>query len=66
MEGNKNDIVALLAKKVDVNPSRAILLDLSGGVELLALGKIYGIDVVSVKADQKTPTSLEEILSKIE
>jgi len=66
LEGNKNDIVALLAKKVDVNPSRAILLDLSGGVELLTLGKIYGIDAVSVKADQKTPVSLEEIVSKIE
>ncbi|MCX8151236.1 MAG: hypothetical protein N3D85_07025 [Candidatus Bathyarchaeota archaeon] len=66
LEGNKNDIVALLAKKVDVNPTRAILLDLSGGVELSTLGKIYGIDVISAKADQKTPAGFEEILTKIE
>ncbi|MGF3521518.1 MAG: hypothetical protein ACQXXJ_00280 [Candidatus Bathyarchaeia archaeon] len=66
LEGDKNDLVALLAKKVDVNPTKTVLLDLSGGVELLALGKIYGIDVISAKADQKTPTALEEIISKIE
>lgn len=45
---------------------KAVLLDLSGGVELLSLGKIYGIDVVSAKADQKTPEALGEIITKIE
>jgi hypothetical protein len=54
----------LLAKKVDVNPTRALILDLSGGAELATLGKIYGIDVVSAKADQKIPTEFEELLAK--
>lgn len=64
LEGNKNDIVALLAKKVDVNPTRALILDLSGGAELAALGKVYGIDVVTAKADQAVPKEFEELMAK--
>jgi transcription elongation factor Elf1 len=64
LEGNKKDLVALLAKKVDVNPTRALILDLSGGAELATLGKIYGIDAVTARADQKVPKELEELLAK--
>ncbi len=64
LEGDKKDIVALLAKKVDVNPTRSLILDLSGGAELATLGKIYGIAVVIAKADQKVPKEFEELLAK--
>lgn len=64
LEGNKNDIVALLAKKVDVNPTVALILDLSGGAELATLGKVYGITVVTAKADQKVPKEFEDLVVK--
>jgi predicted RNA-binding Zn-ribbon protein involved in translation (DUF1610 family) len=63
LEGNKDDIVALLAKKMDVNPSKVLLLDLSCGEELLTLGRIYGIDVVSVGADQILSEETKKLLS---
>jgi hypothetical protein len=52
LQGNKSDLIAFLAKKIDVNPTKALLLDLSGGSELPALGKIYGIDVLAVKGEE--------------
>jgi predicted RNA-binding Zn-ribbon protein involved in translation (DUF1610 family) len=63
LEGNKDDIVALLTKKMDVNPSKVLLLDLSSGKELQTLGKIYGIDVVSVEADHGLPEETKKLLS---
>jgi hypothetical protein len=63
LEGNKDDLVALLTKKMDVNPSKVLLLDLSRGEELMTLGKIYGIDVVSVGADQSLPEATKNLLS---
>jgi hypothetical protein len=63
LEGNKDDIVALLAKKMDVNPSKVLLLDLTHGEELQTLGRIYGIDVVSVGADQSLPEETRKLLS---
>jgi hypothetical protein len=60
LEGKKSDILAFMAKKIDVNPTKALLLDLSGRNELNALGKIYGVDVFGVgvidaKVDQGVP-----------
>jgi predicted RNA-binding Zn-ribbon protein involved in translation (DUF1610 family) len=63
LEGNKDDLVALLTKKMDVNPSQVLLLDLSRGEELQTLGKIYGIDVVSVGADQSLPEEAKKLFS---
>ncbi|MCW4005171.1 MAG: hypothetical protein NWF04_01025 [Candidatus Bathyarchaeota archaeon] len=65
LEGEKNDIVALLAKKMDVTPTKILLLDLSGGKELEGLGKIYGIDVVSATADQDVPKDVEALLNDV-
>jgi predicted RNA-binding Zn-ribbon protein involved in translation (DUF1610 family) len=68
VEGGKNDIVGLLAKKVDVNPTRAVIFDLSGGDELTLLGKIYDIAVFKVGSDQSVPDGfggfLESLISK--
>jgi len=63
LDGSKSDMVALLAKKVDVNPSKALLLDLSGNDELSTLGKIYGIEVISAKANQGVPGEFERLVA---
>jgi hypothetical protein len=70
LEGNKSDILAFLAKKIDVNPTRALLLDLSDGNELSALGKIYGIDVMGIgvidaKVDQQVPKVFEDLITSL-
>ena len=61
--GNKNDIIALLAKKVDVNPTRAIIIDLSTSGELTNLGKVFGIDVFKATADEGAPADFESYLA---
>jgi len=43
--GNRNDMIALLAKKVDVNPTGTAILDLSTSEEITNLGKVFGITV---------------------
>ena len=43
--GNKNDMISLLGKKVDVNPTKALIIDLSKLEELTPLEKIYDITV---------------------
>lgn len=70
IEGNKSDIVAFLAKKIDVNPTKALILDLSGGNELAVLGKIYGIDVygigvIDAKVDQEVPKEFENLIANL-
>ncbi len=70
LKGNKSDIIAFLAKKIDVNPTKALLLDMSGGTELAALGRIYGIDVfevdvVDAKMDEKVPKAFEAFISDL-
>lgn len=55
--GNKNDIIALLAKKVDVNPTSAMIVDLSASDELTSMGKVFGITVFKSESDQNLPSS---------
>ena len=63
VEGNKNDIIGLLAKKMDVNPTRALILDLSDGDELTLLGKVYDIVVLKARVDQSIPDEFESFLA---
>jgi hypothetical protein len=65
LQGNKSDIVTFLTKKIDVNPTKALLLDLSDGTELTALGKIYGIDVWKVK-DDPLSKELQNLVEKLD
>lgn len=44
--GNKNDMITLLGKKVDVNPTKALIIDLSKLDELTPLEKVYDITVI--------------------
>lgn len=66
MGGDKNDIIALLAKKVDVNPTRAVIVDLSGGDELANLGKVYDIAVLKTGVDRAVPYNFESFLAALE
>jgi len=66
LSGDKNDIIALLAKKVDVNPTRAVIVDLSTGDELANLGKVYDIAVLKTSVDRAVPYNLESLLADLD
>jgi hypothetical protein len=66
LSGDKNDIIALLAKKVDVNPTRAVIVDLSTGDELANLGKVYDIAVLKTSVDRAVPYNLESLLAELD
>ena len=66
MGGDKNDIISLLAKKVDVNPTRAVIVDLSAGDELANLGKVYDITVLKTSVDRAVPYNLESLLVELD
>jgi hypothetical protein len=64
--GTKNDIVALLAKKVDVNPTKTIIIDLSPSDELTNLGKIYGIEVFKATGNQDSLPNFDGFLTSLD
>jgi predicted RNA-binding Zn-ribbon protein involved in translation (DUF1610 family) len=66
MTGDKNDIIGLLAKKVDVNPTRAAIIDLSGSDVQTTLGKVYDIIVLKTTADHAAVDGFEKFLTMLE
>ncbi|MCJ2534178.1 MAG: hypothetical protein LN364_02970, partial [Candidatus Thermoplasmatota archaeon] len=62
--GSKNDMMALLGKKVDVNPTKALLLDLSILDELSQLEAVYGIPVFKT-IDKNFKTDFENYLATL-
>lgn len=64
--GDKNDIIGLLAKKVDVNPMQAAIIDLSGSDVQTTLAKVYDIFVLKTTADRATVDGLEKFLAMLE
>jgi hypothetical protein len=64
--GNKNDIIALLAKKIDVNPTRAAIIDLSGSDIQTSLGKVYDVLVFKTTADHAAVDGFEKFLTTFE
>jgi predicted RNA-binding Zn-ribbon protein involved in translation (DUF1610 family) len=64
--GDKNDIIGLLAKKVDVNPTRAAIIDLSGSDVQTSLAKVYDIIVLKTTADHANVDGLEKFLAMLE
>jgi predicted RNA-binding Zn-ribbon protein involved in translation (DUF1610 family) len=64
--GDKNDIIALLAKKVDVNPTRAAIIDLSGSDIQTSLGKVYDVFVFKTTADHAAVDGFEKFLATFE
>jgi predicted RNA-binding Zn-ribbon protein involved in translation (DUF1610 family) len=64
--GDKNDIIALLAKKIDVNPTRAAIIDLSGSDIQTSLGKVYDVLVFKTTADHAAVDGFEKFLATFE
>jgi DNA-directed RNA polymerase subunit M/transcription elongation factor TFIIS len=64
--GDKNDIIGLLAKKVDVNPTRAAIIDLSGSDVQTSLGKVYDVVVFKTTADHAAVDGFEKFLAMFE
>jgi hypothetical protein len=65
--GDKKDLVALLAKKIDVAPTKAVIVDLSGGDELVGLGRVYDITVFkAVGGGEGLPEGFEEFLAALD
>jgi hypothetical protein len=51
--GDKNDALNLLGKKMDVNPTHSVLIDMPNREELASLGKVYNITIFK-GANEKT------------
>jgi len=62
LTGNKNDMISLLGKKVDVDPTNALIIDMSNLDELTPLGKVYGITVLKTTDKQNFPDHFENFL----
>ena len=63
LTGDKNDAISLLGKKMDVNPTEALLIDLSDRDELLPLGNVYGITILKGKDERQLKTGLRNFLA---
>lgn len=63
--GDKSDAVSLLGKKIDVSPTKSLLIDLSDREELASLGKVYGITVVKGADKKKLEDDLRGLLTAL-
>ena len=61
-EGNQNDIISLLGKKMDLDAKSIILLDITGNERLASLGKSYEIEVLDGR-DEKHLEKLVNLLT---
>jgi hypothetical protein len=57
-------LIGLLAKKLDVNPTKAAIIDLSGSDAQDSLAKVYGITVFRTTADHTVLEGFEEFLKR--
>jgi len=65
LTGKKNDGISLLVKKMDVNPTKAIIIDLSPLDELTPLEKIYNITVLKA-TNSHLPNYFQNFLSTLD
>lgn len=63
LAGDKNDAVSLLGKKMDINPTECLLIDLSDREELLSLGKVYGITILKGGDEKQLKRELRDFLA---
>jgi len=64
--GDKNDAVSLLGKKMDVNPTEVLLIDLSDRKELLSLGNVYGITILNGGNEKQLKKELRNFLYTVD
>jgi len=62
LSGDKNDAVSLLGKKMDVNPTESLLIDMSNRKELASLGKVYDITVFKGANEKELRNELRRFL----
>jgi len=65
LSGDKNDVVSLLGKKMDVNPTKSLLLDMSNREELASLGKVYDITVFKGANEKELRNKLRSFLTSL-
>ena len=65
LSGDKNDAVALLGKKMDVNPTQSILIDMSNREELAPLAKVYNITVLKGANEKDLRNELRNLLTSL-
>lgn len=66
LTGDKNDAISLLGKKMDVNPTEVLLIDLSDRNELLALGNVYGITILNGGNEKQLKKELRNFLYTVD
>jgi len=66
LTGDKNDAISLLGKKMDINPTECLLIDLSDREELLSLGKVYGITILKGGDEKQLKRELRDFLAIID
>jgi len=66
LTGDKNDAVSLLGKKMDVNPTEVLLIDLSDRNELLTLGNVYGITILNGGNEKQLKRELRTFLTTVD
>jgi len=62
LSGDKNDAVSLLGKKMDVNSTHSVLIDMSNREELAPLGKVYDITVFKGANEKELRNELRSFL----
>jgi len=65
LSGDKNDAVSLLGKKMDVNPTQSVLIDMSNREELASLGKVYNITVFKGANEKELRNELRSFLASL-
>ncbi len=63
LNGDKNDAVSLLGKKMDINPTECLLIDMSDRKELLSMGKVYGITILKGENEKQLKRELRDFLA---
>lgn len=65
LSGDRNDAVSLLGKKMDVNPTKSLLIDMSNRKELASLGKVYDMTILEGANEKKLKSKLRSFLTSL-
>ena len=65
LTGDKNDAISLLGKKMDVNPTKSFVIDLSDRKELLSLGKVYDMTILKGANEKELRNKLRSFLASL-
>ncbi len=66
LSGDTNDAVSLFGKKMDINPTKAFLIDMSDHEDLLSLSKVYGITILKGGNEKQLKKALRDFLATLD